>query len=82
MRFRDKGEGYPANALIAAFVFDILKEHGVLRRSNFVENLRAASERIPHHLVGEQRVASLTALKAIVDDPSAPRVTLSDWFNR
>lgn len=80
MALRDKGEGYPVNAMIASFVFEILREHGVLRRSNVVENLRSMSDRVPPHLVGEQRVASFAALRHIMDDPAAPRVTLRDWF--
>jgi hypothetical protein len=80
MTIRDKGEGFPANAIIASFVFDILEKHGVLRRSRFAENIRTMSERVPPHLEGEQRVASLAALRYLLDDPAAPRVTLREWF--
>jgi exopolyphosphatase/pppGpp-phosphohydrolase len=81
MTIRDRGEGFPANAIIASFVFDILEQHGVFRRSGLAERIRAVSDRMPSHLRGEQRVASLAALRYLVDDPAAPRVTLREWFN-
>ena len=35
--FHDKGEGFPANAMIASFVLDVLERRGVLRRSLALE---------------------------------------------
>ena len=80
MAYENRGEGFPANAMIASFVLDVLERRGVLRRSGFVETIRNISDRIPLHLVGDQRVASLAALRALLDDPEAHRVTLRDWF--
>ena len=80
MAYENRGEGFPANAMIASFVLDVLERRGVLRRSGLVETIRNISDRIPPHLVGDQRVASLAALRALVDDPNAHRVTLREWF--
>jgi hypothetical protein len=80
MAYQNRGEGFPANAMIASFVLDVLEQRGVLHRSGFVETIRNISDRIPPHLVGDQRVASLTALRALLDDPHAHRVTLREWF--
>ena len=80
MMVHDKGEGFPANAMIASFVLDVLEQRGVLRRSGLVETIRNMSDRIPQHLIGDQRVASLEALRALLDDPHANRVTFREWF--
>ncbi len=78
--FHDKGEGFPANAMVASFVLDVLERRGVLRHSGLVETIRNISDRVPQHLIGDQRVASLEALRALLDDPHANRVTLREWF--
>jgi len=80
MARRDNGGGFPANAMIASFVFDILRHHGVLRRSGLAERIRSVSDGVPSHLVGEQRVASLAALRSLLDDPEGRRVTIREWF--
>jgi len=81
MDSRSRCEGFPANAMIASFVFDVLQERGVLRRSNIAEAIRDVSDKVPPHLIGEQRIASLSALRSLMDDPNANRVTLREWFN-
>ena len=80
MAYRERGEGFPANAMIASYVLDVLEQRGVLRRAGLVERIRNISDKIPQHLVGDQRVAALSALRALLDDPNAPRVTLREWF--
>ncbi len=80
MEARKRCEGFPANAMVAYFVFDVLEQRGVLRRTGLAETIRNISDKIPQHLIGDQRVASLSALRALLDDPNAPRVTLRDWF--
>ena len=80
MMYHDKGEGFPANAMIASFVLDVLERRGVLRHGSLVDTIRNMSDRIPQHLVGDQRVASLEALRALLDDPQANRVTFREWF--
>lgn len=80
MAQEDGGEGFPANAMVASFVFDVLERCGVLRRSQIAETIRNISDGVPPHLVGEQRVASLSALRSLLDDPDAHRVRLRDWF--
>lgn len=80
MAYEDRGEGFPANAMVASFVLDVLERRGVLRHSGLVETIRNISDRIPQHLIGDQRVASLAALRALLDDPRAHRVTLREWF--
>ncbi len=80
MAYRERGEGFPANAMIASYVLNVLEQRGVLRRTGLVETIRNISDKIPQHLIGDQRVASLSALRALLDDPNAPRVTLREWF--
>jgi len=74
------GEGFPANAMIASFVFDVLEQRGVLRRTGLAETIRNISDKIPQHLIGDQRVASLSALRSLLDDPDENRVNLREWF--
>jgi hypothetical protein len=76
----DKGDGFPANALIAGFVFDVLRRRGVLHRSGIAQRIRDVSDAIPERLDGDQRVASLSALRHLLDNPHTPRRSLFDFF--
>ena len=68
MTYKDSAVSYPANAMIATFVLNVLESHGVLRRTNLTETIRKLSDMIPDRLVGDQRVASLSALRMLLDD--------------
>jgi hypothetical protein len=80
VQHNDRGDGYPANALIASFVFDVLERRGILKRTGLAATIRRISDGVPQHLVGDQRVASLAALRSLLDDPDARRVSFHDWF--
>jgi hypothetical protein len=80
MAHGDGGEGFPANAMIASDVLDVLRQRGVLRRTGLAETIRNISHNVQQHLIGEQRVASLSALRSLLDNPNENRVTLRDWF--
>ena len=62
---------YPANALIAAYVLDALAAGGVLRRTDIAGALERMAERVPPHWLADQRMASLTALRTLLEDPGA-----------
>jgi len=76
----DKGDGFPANALVAGFVFDVLRRRGVLHRSGIAQRIRDVSDAIPDRLEGDQRVASLAALRHLLDNPRTERRSLFDLF--
>jgi len=81
MDSRNRCEGFPGNSMIASFVFDVLEQRGVLRRNKIAEAIRDVWDKVPPHLIGEERIASLSALRSLMDDPNASRVTLRKWFN-
>ena len=69
MAERDSATSYPANAMIATFVLNVLESRGVLRRTNLTQTIRKLSDTGPDRLIADQRVASLCALRAWLDDP-------------
>ena len=73
MADRTRTANYPGNALVAAFVFRILDSRGALRRAHVADAIRRASDQIPRRLIGDPRVATLCALRALLDDPQARR---------
>jgi hypothetical protein len=76
----DESECYPANAIVASFVFHVLREKGVLRHTGLASTIRKISDELPPHLVGEPRVASLAALCSLLDEPNRRRGGLFKWF--
>ena len=64
-------DNHPFNAMVAAFVFRVFQANGLLRRPEIAEAIRNASDRIPRRLIGDQRVASLLVLRAMIDNPHA-----------
>ncbi|MGY9105801.1 MAG: hypothetical protein ACKVG0_04595 [Alphaproteobacteria bacterium] len=80
MAHGDGGEGFPKNAMIASYLLDVLRQRGVLRRTGLAETILNISDNVPQHLIGEQRIASLSALRSLLDNPNENRVTLRDWF--
>ena len=73
MADRDSIFRHPANAVIAAWVLDILKSHGVLRRADVAATIRSVSEAVPAHWQGDNRAASLLAMQVLLDDPDSRR---------
>ena len=70
---------YPANAMIATFVLNALKSRGVLRRTNITQTICNLSDTVPERLIGDQRVASLCALRALLEDPASRRDFSFGW---
>lgn len=57
----------------------MLQSRGALRRAHVAEAIRRASDQIPRRLIGDPRVATLCALRAMLDDPQARR-DLPPWW--
>ena len=48
MAHGDGGEGFPANAMIASDVLDVLRQRGVLRRTGLAETIRNIAHNVQH----------------------------------
>lgn len=79
MAERDNAVLFPVNAMIATFVLNALESRGVLRRTNLTQTIRKLSDTVPERLIGDQRVASLCALRALLDDPDSRRDFPFGW---
>ncbi len=79
MTDKDPAGEYPGHALAAAFVFRMLESRGAFRRPHVAEAIRKASDHIPRRLIDDPRVATLSALRTMLDHPEARRDLRSWW---